>query len=80
MLPHPTWARPVNGLSGCTTSVLPGVRRSSGPCITTTNLGQQEGLGEGEVSVRKDGSVDQIRVLAAQPPSRAHATSQSVSC
>ena len=37
-----TWASPVNGLSGWTTRVLPGVRRSSGPCITTTNLRQQQ--------------------------------------
>lgn len=33
-----TCERPVKGLSGWTTRVLPGVRRSSGPCMTTTNL------------------------------------------
>jgi len=32
----PNLVRPVKGLSLCTTSVLPGVRRSSTPPITTT--------------------------------------------
>lgn len=37
-LPVPNMLSPWYGLSGCTAKVLPGVRRSSRPCWTTTNL------------------------------------------
>lgn len=80
--PTRTWESPVNGLSGCTTSVLPGVRRSSGPCMTTTNLrvrrgGRGAGAGAA-VSPAAAGPRRQRRHRQRRQPSlRLHTTARS---